>query len=84
MSDDESEGEQIHDDNLNDLYKALKNMEILGQILRNKYGSLPREKIEEVIDFVTDVGLRLINELTNQESILSLESYFVEVLKNRY
>ena len=82
MSDDESEGEQANDDDLNDLYKALKNMEILGQILRNKYGSLPREKIEEVIDFVTDVGLRLINEVTNHESILSLESYFVEVLKN--
>ena len=82
MDDDESDGDQIDDDNLNDLYKALKNMEILGQILRNKYGSLPRDKIEEVIDFVTDVGLRMINEVTNHESILSLESYLVEVLRN--
>ncbi len=81
-TDDKSKEDSLSEENLNDMYKALKNMEILGQILRNKYGSLPREKIEEVIDFVTDAGLRLINEVTNHDSILSLEGYFVEVLKN--
>lgn len=70
------------DENLNEMYKALKNMEILGQILRNKYGSLHREKIEEVIDFVTDAGLRLINVSTNRDSILGLEGYLIKVLKN--
>ncbi len=66
----------------NDFYRSLKNMEILGQILRNKYGSLPKDKIEEVVDFVTDAGLRLINVFSNSDNILSLEGYFIEVLNN--
>ena len=82
-NDGKSEKEDFSDEDLNDIYKALKNMEILGQILRNKYGSLPREKIEEVIDFVTDAGLRLINVGTNRDSILSLEGYLIEALKNK-
>lgn len=76
-SDDSSE-----EDALNDFYRALKNMEILGQILRNKYGSLPREKLKEVVSFVTDAGLRLINIVTDRNAILSFEGYFIEELKS--
>ena len=75
------EGDLLHKD-LYDFNKALKNMEILGQILRNKYGSLPRRKIEEIIEFVTDAGLRLIGTFTDQDSIMGIEGFFVEVLKN--
>lgn len=69
-------------DTLNDFYRALKNMEILGQILRNKYGSLPREKLKEVVSFVADAGLRLINIVTDRDAILSFEGYFIEELKS--
>ena len=83
VTDDKSGEEDASNEGLNDVYKTLKNMEILGQILRNKYGSLPRAKIEEVIDFVTDAGLRLIKVHTNQDSIKRFEAYCIEVLKNK-
>ena len=82
-TDDEFEEEDASNEGLNDVYKALKNMEILGQILRNKYGSLPRAKIEEAIDFVTDAGLRLIKVHTNQDQIKHFETYCIEVLRNK-
>ena len=82
VTDDKSEEEDSSNEGLNDVYRALKNMEILGQILRNKYGSLPRAKIEEVIDFVTDAGLRLIKVHTDPDSIKRFEAYCNEVFKN--
>ena len=40
--------------------KFLKNNEIMGQILRNKYGSLEKIKIKEIIEIMADSGLRLV------------------------
>lgn len=48
---------------INDVYRILKNNEILGQILRNKYGSLRRQKISEIVETVADGGLRLVRLL---------------------
>ena len=45
---------------MNEVYRILKNNEILGQILRNKYGSLTKAKIMEIIETVADGGLRMI------------------------
>ena len=60
---DEVDDEQpsASEDPVNDLYRILKNNEILAQVLRNKYGTLEKAKIEEIIEAVTDSGLRLIN-----------------------
>ena len=52
-------GEDAHD-LLKEGYRILKNNEILGQILRNKYGSLTRSKIKEIIEIIADGGLRII------------------------
>lgn len=46
---------------INQIYKLLKNMEILGQILKNKHGSLKQDKLTEIIEIISDSGLRLIN-----------------------
>ena len=51
----------VSEDPVNDLYRILKNNEILAQVLRNKYGTLEKTKIKEIIEAVTDSGLRLIN-----------------------
>ena len=45
---------------VNDIYRIMKNSEILGQILRNKYGNLEREKVIEIIETIADGGLRLV------------------------
>ena len=57
----------------NEIYRILKNNKILGQIIRNKYGTLEKSKIEEIISIVADSGLRLVRlalldeeELTQQ------------------
>ena len=48
-------------DERNEFYKLLKNMEILGQVLRNRHGSMRREKLAEIISFVSDAGLRAVS-----------------------
>ena len=58
-TEDDSE-EPIDENPVNDIYRILKNSEIIGQILRNKYGSLEKMKIKEVIETVSDSGLRLV------------------------
>ena len=45
---------------VNDVYRILKNNEILGQVLKNKYGSLERKTIVEIIETISDGGLRLV------------------------
>ena len=45
----------------NEFYRLLKNMEILGQVLRNRHGSMPREKLAEIVVFVTEAGLRAVS-----------------------
>ena len=54
---------ESHDseDPVNDIYRILKTNGILGQILRNKYGSLKKDRIAEIVVVTADSGLRLIN-----------------------
>jgi len=62
---DELDEEEMEDpeesahDFVNELYKALKNMDILSQIIKNKSGSLERTRIYEIIETITDTALRL-------------------------
>lgn len=75
---DEVDDEQpsASEDPVNDLYRILKNNEILAQVLRNKYGTLEKAKIEEIIEAVTDSGLRLINlVLRNKKEIADCAQY---------
>ena len=64
------------DNPVNDWYRILKNNEIMGQILRNRYGTLERTKIEEIIEIVADSGLRLVNcFLKSEDEIAQLARY---------
>ena len=45
----------------NEFYRLLKSMEILGQVLRNRHGSMKREKLAEIVGFVTEGGLRAVS-----------------------
>lgn len=44
---------------LNDIYRALKNMEILSQILKNKHGSLERATRSKIVETIVDAALRI-------------------------
>ena len=64
---------------VNNMYKILKNNEILGQILRTKFGSLKRMKLQEVIETVADSGLRIVRlMLGSQNEINDYAAYIRE------
>ena len=66
----------------NDIYRALKNMEILGQILTNKYGSLPKKRIKEIIITVNDAGLRLVRLITSEETLLKFDDFIMKITED--
>ena len=66
---------------VNDVLRALKNMEILGQILRNKYGSLPNHGLKELVGAVVNAGLRLVSAVTDGDGIIRFEDFLGEMVK---
>ena len=68
-------------EDVNSLYRSLKNMEILGQILRNKYGSFPKDKLQEIVTTVVNAGLRIVTLITNNENMCALEDFLVKKLE---
>lgn len=52
---------------VNDIYRILKSNGLLGQILRNKYGSLEKDRISEIVEIAADSGLRLVNFVFRDE-----------------
>ena len=63
--------------NVNDCYRTLKNNEILGQILRSRYGRLRRDKINTIIETISDGGLRLVNLILKDEKEIEELADFV-------
>lgn len=58
------------DDNLeevNQVYRIMKNNEILAHILKNRYGSLKHDRLVEIIETIADGGLRLVRLLTSTQ-----------------
>ena len=48
-------------DKRNEFYRLLKNMEILGQVLRNRHGSIRRDRLAKIVLFVAEAGLRAVS-----------------------
>ena len=72
---DPEEKEDLHRE-VNHIYRILKNNEILGQILRNKYGSLGKNRLKEIIEIIADGGLRIVKFfLIDQEQINSFAQF---------
>lgn len=71
------------------MYRSLRNMEILGQILRNRYGSLRKKTLEEIADAITSCGLCLVHDFTTEGLLRSFEDYIAglaesEIRDKRY
>ena len=62
----------------NAVYSILKNNAIVGQILRNQYGLLERERIQEIVEIVADSGLRLANAVLKDEAEIEDLARFVK------
>ena len=57
---------------VNDVYRIMKNCDVLGQILKNKYGVLRREELAEILATIADGGLRLVRLVVLDEEELRL------------
>ncbi len=67
----------------NFIYKIFKNNELLGHILKNRYGRMERDKIVEVIETISEGGLRLVGGLLSDgNEILGLATYLQHVNPN--
>lgn len=75
LSDQLTETEADATDVVNDMYRITKNNEILGQILRNKYGSIERQKLAEIVRTIVDGGLRLVRILIGEKEIHELAQF---------
>lgn len=62
----------------NEIYRVLKNNEIIGQVLRNQYGRLEKSEIEKIIRFVSDGGLRLVNLAFKSEDAIVENMQYVK------
>ena len=72
----ETSAEIADRNSFNHIYQIFKNNEIMGQILRNRYGSLEKTKIEEIIETIADSGLRIVTFfLLNEHTITRAQSY---------
>ena len=69
----EEELQPTGDSLINDIYRILKSNEVLGQVIRNKYGSLEKNRLHEIVEAIADSGLRLVNlALSNEKGIEDL------------
>ena len=66
-----------------EVYRALRHMEILGQVLRNQYGSLPKDRLSDVISTIVNTGLQLIHMFTNKEFLEKEEQHIRVHVANR-
>ena len=80
----EEEELQEEKDDVNEIYRVLKSNQILGQILRNKYGSLERVKIEEVVETIVDGGLRLVNVVLKDDKEIEQLALYVREKHPQY
>ena len=62
---------------VNDAYRMLKNNEILGQVLRSRYGRLTRTEIASIIETISEGGLRLVNYILRDEREIEELARFV-------
>ena len=62
----------------NELIRSWRMMDVLGQVLRNKYGSFSKSKLREVVGSISEAGLRLAKVFVTEERIVSLENFFME------
>lgn len=56
------EDEEVEEENtLKNIYKALKTIDVIGQIIKNRSGSFEKLKIVEMVEEVQELGLRILN-----------------------
>ena len=55
-------------EHVSSMFRVLKNNKILGQVLRNQHGNLPKSDIEEIVETIADSSFRIVNLLLKDEA----------------
>ncbi|MYF22708.1 MAG: ATP-binding protein [Chloroflexi bacterium] len=66
------------------IYRVWKNNEIMGQILRNRYGNITKQKIEEIVGVMTEGGLRLVNVILKDEDEIEKIAQYLRAKNPEY
>ncbi len=76
----ENDMEEVdQDDIVIEIMKSAKSIEIIGQILKNQYGSLEKERLKELFESGQNVGLRLVRSFIDlMESVDDEFEYFIQ------
>lgn len=61
----------------NDLYKILRNNQIMGQILRNRYGALDRRTIQDIVRTIAESSFQLVGTVLDSEENISDWASFI-------
>lgn len=73
---DEEAAREAESEEVNDWYRIWRNIDILGHVLRVRYGKMTREQIAHVVETVAEGGLRVVNFiLKDEDEIGQLAAY---------
>ena len=64
-------------DRANNLYKILRNNQIMGQILRNRYGALDRRTIQDIVRTIAESSFQLVGTVLDSEENISDWASFI-------
>lgn len=77
---DQREEEVADFDEPNEWYRVLKNIDVLGHVLRVRYGKMTKQRLAKIIETVAEGGLRLVNlVLKDEDEIQQLAEYLRSV-----
>ena len=77
----ENSAEHKTDDSIAEINKAIKIIEVLGQILKNRAGSFEKAKIIELLEQVEELGFRVLSYFLNTLKSPSLKEWLVKRLE---
>ena len=78
----EKEEDDEDDQLLIEIKSSIRSVEIIGQILKNRYGSLEKDDLEELFTQAQNLGLRLLNNFLKH--ITSDEGELIEFFQSRF
>ena len=66
----EESADQEDDELGSSVLRVFRNNKILGQVLRNQYGKLQKDKVEEIVETIADSCFRVVNVLLEDEEAI--------------
>ena len=81
-----SQDEDTHNDLLLELRRSVRTAEVMGHIIKNRWGSLPKDRIKSIFQNAMNIYLRILSSFlaSLQDKEQFLEEYIVEKLQEQF